>query len=146
MTFRHCTPTVTVYCPRSFITYTYKCNLRHFWYTFPLLLATTLTWNRNEVLILKRQFHHVMYGVVYLINPAHALCHGNSAPANKQKTEFYATNGQLHSLDNITVKNKLILINKSYPEHLAPLLFLSHVIYDSSSADIHHELFVNRER
>lgn len=65
--------------------------------------------------------------------------------ANKQKREFYATSGQLHSFDNITVKNKLILINKSYPEHLATLLFLCRVIYDSSP-DIHHEHFVDREQ
>lgn len=59
--------------------------------------------------------------------------YGHRLLDNKQKTKFYATNGQLHSLDNIMFKNKLILINKSYPEHLATLLFFCSVIYDSSS-------------
>lgn len=79
------------------------------------------------------RFRHVMYGDRLLDKSRPCIMPWEHCSGNKQKTKFYATNGQLHSLDNIMFKNKLILINKSYPEHLATLLFFCCVIYDSSS-------------
>lgn len=111
----------------------FRKHLRHFWnITFPFA--------RSDTHLKQKQSFNIKHAIQsrYIWDrlfdkSCRCFMLWEYCSVNKQKTEFYASNGQLHSLDNITVKNKLILINKSYPEHLAPLLFLCDVIYDSSS-------------